>query len=129
MPKNDYPQLTAMGVQHPLQIDRYQVNSISNFDILRIIYERGEGSFLPSTRTYKFPRVQRNLSGGGNDTQSQTVMESHPELRKAEDELEALLATKEHKECVAETVLQELQSLEEEIACRSAYVRELVKKL
>ena len=129
MPRSDYPQLTAMGVQHPLQIDRYQVNGISNFDILRIIYERGEGSFLPSTRTYKFPRVQRNLPRGGDDTQSESVLESHPDLRKAVDELDALLATKEHKECVAETVLQELESLEEEIAARSAYVRELVKKL
>lgn len=129
MTKNDYPQLAAMGVQHPLQIDRYQVNSISNFDILRIIYERSEGSFLPSTRTYKFPRIQRNLARGGGDTQGQAVMESHPDLRKAEVELQALLATKEHKECVAETVLQELESLEEEIAARSAYIRELVKNL
>ena len=49
MPKNDYPQLTAMGILNPLQIDRYQVNSISNFDVLRVIYQRGEGSFLPSS--------------------------------------------------------------------------------
>jgi len=129
MPKNKYPQLEAMGIQHPLQIDRYQINSISNYDILRIIYERGEGSYLPLIRTYKFMRVQKALPAGQDSKQAQTVMEAHPDLRKAESELEALLATKEHKESLAESVLEELVSLEEEVAMRSGYIRELVKKL
>ena len=129
MPKDDYPQLAEMGIQKPLQIDRYQVNSISNYDILRVTFEDGDSSFLPSTRTYKFPRVQKNAKVGMNREQVQTVMESHPDLKKALSELEKLFATKECKECVAETVIEELKSLEDEVAMRSAYIKDLINRL
>ena len=126
MTKNDYPQLTDMGILNPLEIDRYQVNSIANHDILRVIYERGKDSFLPSTRTYKFPRVQKTAKIGKEE---QPVLETHPELKKAVEELENILARKECKECVAETVLDELQALEDEIEMRASYIRQLVRQL
>ena len=129
MTKDDCPQLTEMGILNPMQIDRYQVNSIANHDVLRVIYERGKDSFLPSTRTYQFPRVQRDAVIGKDKKSVQPVLETHPELRKALDELEHIFATKECKECVAETVLDELQALQDEIAMRSEYIRELVKQL
>ena len=126
MTNDDYPQLAEMGILHPLQIERYQVNSIANHDVLRVIYERGKDSFLPDTRTYKFPRVQKSATIGGSE---QTVLETNPQLKTALDELERLLAKKDCKECVAETVLEELQALQDEIGMRSEYIRELVKKL
>lgn len=129
MPNNDYPQLTELGILNPLQIDRYQVNSIANHDVLRVIYERGADSFLPSTRTYKFPRVQKDAVIGKEKKSVQPVLETHPDLKKAVDELEHIFATKECKECVAETVLEELQALEDEIEMRASYIRELVKQL
>ena len=129
MTNNDYPQLTELGILNPLQIDRYQVNSIANQDVLRVIYERGKDSFLPATRTYNFPRVQKDAVIGKDKKSVQPVLETHPELRKALDELEAIFAKKECKECVAETVLAELQALEDEIEMRSSYIRELVRQL
>ena len=126
MTNNDYPQLTEMGILHPLQIERYQVNSIGNHDILRVIYERGKDSFLPSARTYEFPRVQKTALIGGKE---KSVLETHPHLKKALDELESIFAKKECKECVADTVLAELQALEDEIKMRSEYIRELVRQL
>ena len=129
MTTNEYPQLSEMGIEHPLQIERYQVNSISNYDVLRVIYERGKDSFLPSSRTYKFPRVQTKAAIGKDEKSVQSVLETHPGLKKALDELESLLAKKECKECVADTVLVELQALEDEIAMRNEYIRELVRQL
>ena len=129
MTNNEYPQLSEMGIEHPLQIERYQVNSISNYDILRIIYERGKDSFLPSSRTYKFPRVQTKATIGKEEKSVRSVLETHPGLKKALAELQHLLATKECKECVAETVLEELQALEDEIKMRNEYIRELVRQL
>ena len=129
MTKNDYPQLSELGLKHPLQIDRYQVNSISNHDVLRIIYERDSHSFLPSTRTYKFPRVQTRAAIGKEEKSIQPILETHPQLKKVLAELEQLFATKECKECVAETVLEELQALEDEISMRNEYIRELVRQL
>ena len=34
-----------------------------------VIYERGKDSFLPATRTYKFPRVQKDAVIGKDATQ------------------------------------------------------------
>ena len=129
MTENDYPQLTEMGILHPLQIERYQVNSISNYDVLRVIYERGKDSFLPSTRTYKFPRVQTKATIGKEKKSVQSVLETNPELKKALAELEHLFAKKGRKECVTETVLAELQALEDEIAMRNEYIRDVVRQL
>ena len=123
---SDYPQLTEMGVTHPQQIDRYMVNSISNFDVLRILYRRQKGSLLPVSRTYEFPRVQRSFTNRGGQTE--TVMETAPELRAATDELKQLLEAKENRQGAAEAILDELRQLEEEVAVRLQCIRDLVDK-
>ena len=89
---NDYPQLRDMGVLNPQEIDRFIVNSISPYDVLRIIYARRKGSFLPETRTYRFPRVQMPTSASTDGQQTESVMETNPVLRSVLDELSNLLA-------------------------------------
>ena len=129
MPTSNYPQLAEMGIHNPLQIERYQVNGFGNHDVLRVVYERDSGSFLTSSRTYTFPRLQSTKAIGKGEKRPQAVMETHPELRKATEELDAVLKTKEHKECLAETVIAEVTALEEEIAMRSSYIKSLIKQL
>jgi hypothetical protein len=124
---SDYPQLTEMGVLHPQQIDRYMVNSISNFDVLRIIYKRRKGSLLPTSKTFEFPRVQRTVPGSQGE--SQAVMETDPELRAAVTELKRLLETREDKRSLAESIDEELRQLEDEIAMRCESIRALVRKI
>lgn len=121
------PTLEEMGVLHPLQIDRFQVNSMQNYDVLRIVYDRGESSFLPMTRTYKFPRVQKTVKSSKDP--DQTVLDLNPCLRTAVDELTELLKAKEDKRTLAKSVLDEVQQLEDEVTMRSAYIKELVKQL
>ena len=116
-----------MGILHPLQIDRFQVNSMANYDVLRIVYDRGESSFLPMTRTYKFPRVQKTVKSSKDS--DQTVLDLNPCLRKAVDELTELMTAKEDKRTLAQSVLDEVQQLEDEVSMRSTYIKELVKQL
>ncbi len=125
----DYPRLTEMGVLHPKQIVHFSVNSIDYTDVLRIVYERPKGSILPLTRTYKFPRVQKSATLGNTTGQTTIVMESDPALREAIDELNKLMAARERKQNVADSILEELRLLEEDVDLRSAYIRELVEKL
>jgi hypothetical protein len=124
---SDYPQLTEMGVLHPEQIDRYSINSIANLDVLRIIYKRRKGSLLPVSKTFEFPRVQRTVTGSNGE--SQTVMETDPELRTAVRELKQLLAAIEDKRSLTESIDEELQQLEEEIAMRCESIRQLVRRI
>ena len=124
---SDYPQLTEMGVIHPEQIDRYMVNSILNLDVLRIIYQRRKGSLLPVSKTFEFPRVQKTVAGGKGE--SQTVMETNPELRAAVTELKKLLEEREDKRSLTESIDEELRQLEEEIAMRCESIRRLVGRI
>ncbi len=125
----DYPHLAEMGVVHPKQIEKFSVNSISDHDILRIVYSRRKGSLLPVSRTYKFPRVQKTVTVDGETRQKATVMETDPALRSAVEELTDLLAEAGHKQDVAKSVLEELRLLEEDISLRAEYIRELVKRI
>ncbi len=125
----NYPNLAEMGVVHPDQIEKFSVNSILNYDILRIVYNRRKGSVLPESRIYKFPRVQKSVTVDGGKGQSATVMETDPALSAAVTELEDLLEAKEQKKDVAESILEELRLLEEDISMRAEYIRELVKHL
>ena len=126
---NEYPQLSEMGIVNPQQIERFMVNSISNYDVLRVIYSRRKGSFLPDSRTYKFPRIQKSAVVDSRTGQAETVMESDPVLSAAVSELQHLLETKEHKQDLAESILEEIQLLEEDIALRSSCIKDLVKQL
>lgn len=118
-----------MGVLHPQQISNFSVNSIAYTDVLRIVYRRPKGSILPLTRTYKFPRVQKAAEIGVKKRKVKTVMESDPALREAVEELQDLMESKQQKQEVADSILEEIRLLEEDIALRAEYVRELVSKI
>ena len=123
-----YPQLTEMGVVHPQQIDRYSVNSIGYTDVLRIVYERPKGSILPLTRTYQFPRVQ-DTTPDVAEGEDNTVMSTHPCLRKATEELEDLLAEKVQAEDLSANIIEELALLQEDVAFHSECIKQLLDKM
>lgn len=122
---SNYPQLTEMGILHPEQIRTYMINSISRIDVLRIIYKRKEGSLLPSSRSYEFPRVQKTITNARGE--SDTVLETAPALRAAVAELKALMALREQEPELVATMLEELESLETELACRIQHMKDMLK--
>jgi hypothetical protein len=123
--RNPYPTLADMGVESPKQIDKYYISSINLVDVLRIVYHRPDGSFLPSSRTYNFPRVQES-AGGENEP---AVLSTHPVLRAARDELQKVLEAKSSKESITAEILGEIKLLEEDIAIRSECLKALVSKI
>lgn len=120
-----YPQLTEMGILHPEQIRAYRINSISRIDVLRIIYKRKEGSLLPSSRSYEFPRVQKTITNSKG--QPETVLETAPDLRAAVAELTELMQLREQEPELAASMLEELESLEGELACRIQQMKDMLK--
>jgi hypothetical protein len=127
---NPYPTLSEMGVESPKQIDNYYITSINLVDVLRIVYHRPPGSFLTSSRTYQFPRVQEDVdAGAGGDEREAAVLNTHPMLRAALKELQAILNAKTSKESIAAEILNEIKLLEEDIAMRSECLKALVRKI
>lgn len=123
-----YPTLTEMGVESPKQIARYHISSLNYVDVLRIAYERPKDSMLPSSRTYKFPRVQETVSGAGK-SEGSVAMKTHPKLRAALEELDSILKAKTSKESIANEILEEIALLEEDIAMRTECLKVLVSKI
>jgi hypothetical protein len=123
----DYPTLKELGVRSPKQIEKYYITSMNYVDALRIIYDRPKDSFLPASRTCKFPRVARQ-SPGDKEEQS-GVLGMHPKLRDAVEELDTILKAKATKEDITAEILHEIELLEEDIAIRSECLKVLVKKI
>lgn len=125
----DYPRLAEMGVLHPRQIAYFSVNSIGYDDYLRIVYERPKGSFLPTSRSYRFPRQQVELVSDAGSSKTDVVMESSPEFREAVAELEVIMSTKESKHDLAAMMLDEVRQLEEEFSMHTEYLKDLIEKV
>lgn len=126
---NECPKLAEMGVTHPRQIKSYMVNSLATYDVLRINYARQKGSILPVSRYYKFLRVQKALPANGGKPQPEAVLESHPCLKAAVEELKELIASIEKKQNIADSILEEVQLLNDDIAMRSDCIKQLVTKI
>ncbi len=122
---SDYPQLSEMGIQHPDEISTHVINSIAGIDVLRIIYKRKEGSLLPVSRSYEFPRVQRTITNSKGD--EETVMETAPALKAAEKELDEIEQSSQQNKDLAATVRAELEALESELDCRIKQIRDMLK--
>ena len=115
------PTLSEMGVASAMQIDRYYITSINAVDVLRVIYDRPAGSILSTSRSFRFPRVQKE-SGS-------SALSMHPKLKEAVRELDKVLETKSSKENIVAEILNEIEELEEDIAIRSECLKMLVKKI
>ena len=126
---SDYPRLSEMGIAHPEEISYYSVSSIDYNDFLRIIYDRPDGSLLPTSRTYRFPRVQKSLGSVGDSGDDEVVMETSPTYREAVDELKAVMAARKGKQDIAAAMLDELRQLEEDFAMHSECLKSLVDKI
>ncbi len=119
-----YPTLAEMGVESPKQIARYYISSLNYVDVLRVTYERPKGSILPSSRTYKFPRLQDQ-----GDGKAPGVMRTHPKLLAAQEELQSILDAKTSKETITQQILNEIEQLEEDIEMRTECLKVLAGRI
>jgi hypothetical protein len=125
----EYPRLTEMGVLHPQQIADFSINALDQIDYLRIVYDRPKGSLLATSRSYKFPRVQKKVEADDGSTAADYVMQSSTEFREAVAELQALLAGRENKHELATTMLDQLHQLEEEFGMHTEALKALIEKV
>jgi hypothetical protein len=126
---SQYPRLEAMGIQHPEQIDGYTISSVAYVDHLWITYKRPAGSLLPTSRSYRFPRVQKTVPAGKDRQQADVVLETDAVFREAVAELRELIAARSQTQTVAEELLSAINALEEDITARTAALKKLAEKL
>lgn len=124
---SDYPTLTEMGIQNPDQISRYSLTTINNTDILRIVYKRKKGSFLPASRRYRFGRASKTIIADSGTRTTERVYEISPFVTKAVQELEQIVSGKRTTAENHKLIKEELHRLNEEVASRIAYIESLME--
>jgi len=124
----EYKTLREMKVKRPDQIDRYSVQSVDNTDVLRIVYKRKKGSFLPESKRFRFPRIKKTAMEDSGTRKIDIRWEVSPFLQKAVSELDQILETEISQKRRREIVLDELRRLEEDAAHRIDYIRSLIEE-
>ncbi len=124
-----YNALTRMGIQNPDQVVRYELYSVDQVDILRIIYERKAGSFLPVTRKYRFPQMKKPTLVDSGTRKTQVLYESSAELRNAVAELDQLMKTRKTRSIGKEALVSEVRLLEEEVKARIKHIKDLIEQM
>lgn len=128
--KTDYPALAAMGINNPNQITHYTIyNNPKETDVLRIRYARPKGSFLPVTRSYKFPRTPKPQTHSGETKHVVTVYEVSPQLAAAMNELDQIVKNKQSVKEVQQHLSHELDRIQNDFQADIEGLRQLIKKL
>jgi hypothetical protein len=125
---HEYKTLREMKVKRPDQIDRYSVQSVDNTDVLRIVYKRKKGSFLPESKRFRFPRIKKTAMEDSGRRKIDIRWEVNPFLQKAVSELDHILESEISEKRRREIILDELRLLEEDAAHRIDYIRSLIEE-
>jgi hypothetical protein len=129
----EYKRLEEMKIKNPLEIDRYSVQTIEHgdehVDVLRIVYKRKKGSFLPESKRFRFPRIKKTTVENSGTRKMDIHWEVSPFLQKAVSELDQILSAEYTKQETIKIIFDEMRRLEEDAAIRIDYIRSLVKSL
>jgi hypothetical protein len=124
-----FPTLTEMGINNPGEIERYSLNTTNNIDVLRIVYKRHKGSFLPTSKRFEFGRSIKTVMADSGTQKSAIVHVISPFLQKAMKELDGIISAKKSNIEQAKLVKQELQRLHQDMASRLIYIESLIDEL
>jgi hypothetical protein len=120
--------LTEMGVDNPNDIARYTIYTVHDADVLRIIYSRKQGSLLPVSKTFKFPRIKKSVLVDSGTRQTQVLFERNPSFENALTEIEEILENQKNHEALNQVLADEILQLEAEMTSRIDYIKLLVEK-
>ncbi len=124
-----FPTLTEMGINNPGEIERYSLNTTNNIDVLRIVYKRQKGSFLPTSKRFEFGRAIKTVVTDSGTQRTETTHVISPFLQNAMKELDGIISAKRSTIEQATLVKQELQRLHQDMASRLVYIESLIDEL
>ena len=128
-----YKTLDEMKIENPYEIARYSVQTVEHADyhtdVLRIVYKRKKGSFLPHSKRFRFPRIKKTAIEDSGTRKMDIRWEISPFLQKAISELDQLLSTEISKKENLKVIFDEMKRLEEDANIRLEYIRSLIESI
>lgn len=126
----EFPALSEMGITRFHEITSYTLRQDGETrDILKVHYERAKGSFLPTSRKYKFGRAEKTVVADGGTARLQRSHEISPFLLKAVAELDSLLGKRDQNIDQKAQLIAEISQLESTLSKRLAELRRQVEAL
>ena len=130
MSSEEMTALEEMGVHNADQIIGYTLVTIDpETDVIRINYKRPRNSFLPRRRIYEFKRTGKPKKGRTPGNEDPIRYEISPLLRRAVDELDALLTGQDRQDVDKAHIRTEIKELRAEIDSRLAHIDNLLEAL
>ena len=123
-----YTTLTDMGVTNPKQIARYTIHIVDNNDVLRIVYSRKKGDFLPLSKTFKFSRIKKSVLVDSGTRKTQVIFESAPIFTNAVKELNEIVDKNDNADQLNQILEDEVLQLEAEMTSRISYIKSLIER-
>ena len=122
---DSFPTLAEMGIKRFHEISHYSLRQDgASKDVLRIIYKRAKGSWLPYSRKYNFGRASKTVVADGGTARLESSFEISPFLLKAVVELEKLV----EKNKLEKTAVPESSELKADLLKEVRELQELVNK-
>lgn len=125
----EYQALQDMGIKNPTEISKYTLRQEGHGDVLKIYYKRTKGSFLPSSRKYKFGRSARTVVSDSGRNEFDEVYEISPFLLKAVSELDSIVTHKQASADTKQEILDEMIHLEKVVANKLSELRSRLEQL
>ncbi len=125
----EFPTLMEMGINNPSQIERYTLRQEGEEDVLRIYYNRAKGSFLPSSRKYRFGRSSRRIVTDSGRPNYILDSEISSLLQKAVAELDVVVKNSKHHELIKASIQDEIDHLEKYFNARIEVLRTQIEQL
>lgn len=126
---NEINALKEMGVTSPKEITGYSLRLEGHTDVLKIHYKRKKGSFLPTSRKYKFGRASKTVRVDGGKQQFEETYTISPFLQKAIAELDLIVNHSKAEIDSKDSLIADIENLEKMMTTKLNEIKNRIKAL
>ncbi|MFA0414719.1 DUF3461 family protein [Vibrio renipiscarius] len=122
--------LIGLGIQDPLQIERYSLRQEAHKDVLKIYFRKQKGELFAKSVKFKYPRQVKNVLINNASHQYKQITEINRNLTLVIDELNAITKPAKPTDVdVKQKILSDLRHLEKVVSSKIAEIEADLEKL
>ncbi|KLV11724.1 MULTISPECIES: DUF3461 family protein [Photobacterium] len=124
-----YPNLSAIGIEHPETIERYSLRQEAANDILKIYFTKQKGELFAKSVKFKFPRQRKSVVVNSGNREYKEITEINRTLTFIIDELDRITNKKHTEIDIKKKILGDLRHLEQVVSHKIAEIEADLEKL
>ncbi|MGL6258202.1 DUF3461 family protein [Vibrio sp. WXL210] len=125
-----FPNLNGLGIQDPMQIERYSLRQEAHKDVLKIYFRKQKGELFAKSVKFKYPRQVKHVLVDSSTHHYKEVTEINRNLTLIIDELNTITKPEKIAEVdVKQKILSDLRHLEKVVSSKIAEIEADLQKL